>query len=455
MVARVVARSKLTGLTRNSVVYHVLAAATNEDADQYVQMARLREVFSIDTATGSDLDERAKEIQPGTLLRYPALSSSGTVVFSRPGTVGVTPIPAGSTVAASDAQGQILFRTTSSGSITGGNTTSGAVNVVCLVAGSRGNVAAGTITRFVSRVVGVTGVTNASKFSNGFDREQDDAFRARLKAWVQSLSRGTVTALQSYAKNVLLSDGRRVLFARVVEPITPTGTVTLYIEDGTGAVEEYSTDFMTSYDTLLASAAGGEQDLYTTSRPIRDDGSFLLELDTGGGFNPLIRGTDYELNPALGIVELDTGIFPTGLSAGDAVRANYRYYTGLIQETQRVIDGDPSTPTTRPGVRGAGVMVLVKAPATVSQSLVARISVLDGFVVSEVASAVKAAIQAYINTLDIGTSVIVAQIIEAAMAVDGMYNFTITSLGGSSTIADQIILKTQVARVTSAAIVVT
>lgn len=88
MVARVVARSKLTGLTRNSVVYHVLAAATNEDADQYVQMARLREVFSIDTATGSDLDERAKEIQPGTLTRYPALSSSGTVIFSRPGTSG-------------------------------------------------------------------------------------------------------------------------------------------------------------------------------------------------------------------------------------------------------------------------------------------------------------------------------------------------------------------------------
>lgn len=68
MVARVVARSKLAGLTRNSVVFHVLAGAANEDAEQYVQLARLRNVFAIDKATGSDLDERAKEVLPSSRM---------------------------------------------------------------------------------------------------------------------------------------------------------------------------------------------------------------------------------------------------------------------------------------------------------------------------------------------------------------------------------------------------
>ena len=112
MIARVVARSTLTGITRNNSLFHVLAAASSEDAEQYFQMARLRDLFSIDKATGSDLDARAKEIVPGTLPRRPPVQAAGTVVFSRPGTTGTTAVPSGTIVAASDAQGQISYQTT-------------------------------------------------------------------------------------------------------------------------------------------------------------------------------------------------------------------------------------------------------------------------------------------------------------------------------------------------------
>lgn len=446
MVSRTIARSGLVGMLRNSVVFHILAASAQEDAEQYFQMARLRDLFSIDKATGSDLDERASEIQPAILSRARAIPASGPggVVYSRPGIVGSVSIPIGSLVAGSDAEGQIQFRTTASGSIGAGNTTSAVIPIVAMVPGVRGNLAVGQINQFVTRIPGATGVTNTGALTNGRDRESDPRFRARLKAFIQSLSRGTNTALEGFARNVVLSDGRRVLFAHVVEPILPTGSIFLYIDDGTGAAEQYSTDFIGSDDTIIASAAGGEVTFYTDSRPIRDDGFFELRINSV----VQVRGTDYLLEPTDGKIELDPTAYPTGLTATDVVEANYHFYIGLIQQTQKVINGDRSDPLRFPGVRGGGVQVIVKTPQAVPQTLTATISVLDGFDTAAVAIQVEAAIQDYINSLDISEDVIVAEIIQRAMDVTGMFNFQISDLSGSSPV-DQVILESQVARITA------
>lgn len=449
MVARVISRSKLVGLTRNSVVFHVLAAAANEDAEQYVQMARLRNLFSIDRATGSDLDERAAEVLPGTIFRRSALFASGTVIFSRPGTVGTVVIPVGTQVSATDADGQIRFRTTVAGTIPNGSSSSAAINIVATTAGIRANVAAGAINRIVTTLAGVSSVTNGADFENGVDRESDATFRARVKSWVQAISRGTPNALIGFAVNVILDDGRRVLFASVVEPAIPNGQSDLYIDDGTGNIEEFDETFISSPEVILT-ALGGEQDAFTTNKPIRDDGSFVLEIDTGGGFTTLTRGTDYELNAPRGQVELSTTVYPTGLTAGDQLRATYRYYIGLIAATQQVIDGDVNNAIAFPGVRGAGTQVNVLPPATVFQTVTASIAVLEDFDTTTVATNVAAAIQDYINNLNIGDDVIRAEIIERAMSVEGMFNFTL-----SAPSADQVILSNQVARITSGSITLT
>lgn len=451
MIARVVARSTLTGITRNNALFHVMAAAASEDAEQYFQMVRLRALFSIDKATGSDLDERAKDIVPGTLPRRGAVKATGTVVFSRPGTTGTVAIPSGTVIAASDAQGQIKFQTTAAGSILAGNTDSAAVAIIALEAGSRGNVASGAINQFVSRIAGVPTVSNGNALTTGQDRESDASFRARLKAFVQGLSRATVNALESAASNVILADGRRVIFANVKEPAIPNGSIDLYIDDGAGTSETFDSTFIGSPEVIVSGAAGGEVEAYTTQKPIRDDGSFVLELDTGSGYSTLTRNTDYVLDAAQGkVVFLAGGVTGGSLSAGDDVRATYRYYTGLIQETQKVIDGDPLDPLVYPGVRAAGIQVLVKAPSLISQSLTGTISVLSGFDTTTVAAEVNTAIQDYINNLAIGADVIVAEIIERAMGVTGMFNFTIQTIAGSLTIADQVILDDQVARITAA-----
>jgi len=454
MVARAVARSRLAGLFRNSALFHVLAAAANEDAEQYVQMARLRKLFSIDDAQGSDLDERAQEIVPGLVSRRAALFATSTIVASRPGTTGAIVIPAGSQFAASDAQGQIRFRTTAAGSILAGNTTSAAIPVIATVAGTRPNVAAGEINALVTRIPGVTGVTNPADVTSGVDRESDASFRARIKAFVRGLSRATPAAVESFARAVILGDGRRVRFAKLFEPVIPSGQLQLYIDDGTGAVETYDSSYIGAPDTFVVSATGGEVDLFTNDRPIRDDGSFVLEIDSGSGFVTQVRGTDYELNPSTGQIELLVGSWPTGLGATDSARAEYRFYTGLIAETQRVIEGDP-TDARVPGVRGHGVQIQVLAPQTLYQSVVAQVSVLDDYDPAVVIQGVRSAIQDYINGLGIGEHVIVSELIERAMGVAGMFNFRLTSLTGSSPAADQIVLRAQVARVVSASITLT
>ena len=132
--------------------------------------------------------------------------------------------------------------------------------------------------------------------------------------------------------------------------------------------------------------------------------------------------------------------------------ANYRFYTRLIAEAQRIVDGDAALPTTYPGYRAAGVYVQVLPPQTVPQTLVAGIVVAADYDTALVATRVATAIQAYINGLDIGADVIVAQIVEEAMRVEGMVDFAITNLSGSSPPVNQVILEYQVARISAAAI---
>lgn len=444
MIAKVIARGSLSALRKNSGVYHVLSAAADEDAEQYFQIARLRDVFSIDSATGSDLHARAAEIATdATLLPIAAQKAASYVVFSRQGTIGTVVIASGSVVAASDNEGLIRFSTTVNASILAGSAESSLVPVIAEEAGTRGNVAAETISRMETRIAGITGVTNPAAVTSGRAAESDPAFRARIKQHVQRMSRGTVYAIESYARAVRLTNGQRVLFARVVEPVVPNGTLACYIDDGTGTTDVYEDGLIDSDDILLASAVGGETLFTTNQRPIRDGASFYLTVDGVGK----VQGTDYELNPSTGAVEL-----VTPLTVGQQVKANYFYYIGLVQEVQKVINGDPDDRQNYPGVRAGATRVNVLPPTRVLQSVVGQISVFGDYDVTVVTAAATSEIQAYINGLDIGEFVLVSRLYEAVMGVAGVQNFALSELSGSTPPVDQIILPTQVARIASAAI---
>jgi uncharacterized phage protein gp47/JayE len=245
MISRVVTRTRLSDVADSSSVKHVLAAAARSDDEQYYQMVLLLQLFSIDTAQGEDLDERAKDIQPAVVSRRQAVKSTGVVVFSRAGTTGTVNIPIGTKVKTSDGA---IFTTTSVGTITpsspekisghGVGRDSNDVAVVADQPGTAGNVVADTIIKFDTKPVGVDEVTNQTALINGLDEETDDSFRNRLKAFVASLARCTVSAIEvGVIGQQDPETGQTILFAKVVEDIINRGDVTLYVDDGTGAAE--------------------------------------------------------------------------------------------------------------------------------------------------------------------------------------------------------------------------
>jgi len=81
MIAKIVTRTKLSDVSDAAVIKNLLAAAATSDDEQYYNMYLLLKLFSIDKASGSDLDNRAKDIQPGLLTRNEASKASGTVVY--------------------------------------------------------------------------------------------------------------------------------------------------------------------------------------------------------------------------------------------------------------------------------------------------------------------------------------------------------------------------------------
>ena len=64
---------------------------------------------------------------------------------------------------------------------------------------------------------------------------------------------------------------------------------------------------------------GGQSTTYTVTKPV--NGTVLVERNTG----LLIEGTDYVIDYTTGIITWDTGVFPSGLTASDTIKAGYEY----------------------------------------------------------------------------------------------------------------------------------
>lgn len=165
------------------------------------------------------------------------------------------------------------------------------------------------------------------------------------------------------------------------------------------------------------SAVGGEEYLDLVNSPVRIKSAFAVTSSTRGA---LTQGTHYTLNPANGRLR-----FTPALAAGEVIVVQYTYYTGLIALAQRIVDGDPNDRITYPGVRAAGVTVVVQTPQVVPLTVRVTLSLERGANRPTVETNVENAILSYINELGISGDVIRNEMIERIMRVTGVLDCTL------------------------------
>lgn len=511
MASRIVARTDLNDLEDGGVLLTIIGALARELDDLHYQMVRLQDVFDIDTAVGADLDARAKDYNPDAITRLSAVKSSGKVKFYRVGTTGNIVIPEGiivgvpgdetkqyrTTVATTIADGQtaspeVLAVATVAGS-SSNFTGAGYLDPVVL-AGSADltadDVANGPtgVSQLVSTIAGVDSVRNTTGMTSGSDTETDPSFRGRIKTYLRSLSRATPSSLESAVLGVKLDNFGRIQVAKVQELQEPNlGKVLLYVDDGTGSsakvqAHNYVTDPVTQQATgflaeaLTENAAGGEIHFQLKHAPLVDGSIvavyWLTQTVLAGGPNvntstTLTRGYadsaagtyDYRVNPGSGKVTLypggPSGIATVatspndvaGLQALDTLHVRYQWFGGLIEEAQKIIDGDPTDRPNYPGVRAAGVDVRVLPPTILSQTLEATINVDPGHEQSGVIAACKTAIMTYINGLPINGDIYITELIYALQGVAGVRDVIWTSGGDPYNPTNIIVGEGELARI--------
>jgi uncharacterized phage protein gp47/JayE len=127
----------------------------------------------------------------------------------------------------------------------------------------------------------------------------------------------------------------------------------------------------------------------------------------------------------------------------------YRYFTGLAQITQWTVDGRANDQATYPGIRAAGVQVEVIEPVTIPVRVELDVTTLEGVTLSAITNDIKSAVSAYINTLSVGSDVIVSSITCAVKDVPGVFDVQVVVPSTNIAIADN-----ELARIVESNIVV-
>lgn len=148
--------------------------------------------------------------------------------------------------------------------------------------------------------------------------------------------------------------------------------------------------------------------------------------------SPLVPGTDFNFNASTGDLELAValGVHDGLVAASDGASPSlgaYLYSSGLAAFVQRSVNGDPSDFNDFPGYRAAGTQVLVAVPTTIAQAFVISITPARGFTVTQLITPVQVATETYVNSLGIGATVVLAELIAVIMAIPGVSDTSIVT----------------------------
>ena len=404
LLARMVARSELTDVSEGSVLFDLFATFAEQIADSEYRIAQVRQQFTLNNATGIDLDERASELG---VNRLQATFATGQVVFTRSSanTSEALVIPAGSVIQALTTQAP-RFYTTQEYIIPIGQVSVSA-SVQCAIAGSAGNIPSNTLTILISVPQAIISVTNSNAISNGQNLESDSALKTRCALYLKSLARCQAPSIEFFAKTFVGSDGSRCKNAHLYEDLLNPGYCELLIDDGSGL---FNTVITSSTSSSFVVTGTQNPLIMPIARPVTLDSNIVLTR-TRSSF--VIPASKYKVIHERGIILF---LDRTDLEDGDIITTNtYSVYQGLIPELQDQIEGDVKNATNFPGYRAIGVRVRVLPAPITNVSLDIQVTSYSGTDLLLLQLNTIDQATEFINSLDAGQPLFMAQLIDILM----------------------------------------
>ena len=171
-----------------------------------------------------------------------------------------------------------------------------------------------------------------------------------------------------------------------------------------------------------------------TVAPNQDDVAYAdVQLDTATGYGKISAAGGSVLTA------LDKLAFPTGVFVGVD---GYTYNTGLLEEANRVVYGDPNDEATYPGYAAAGATILTAGPFVKRVRVALALRVQSGLASDDIAGRVKSAVATVVNQAGIGEAIAISDLVNAAASVSGVVAVSVVSPVYSST-ADVIAVAPQ------------
>ena len=235
------AANQVLDLTVGSVLRAVLEA--NAGLGLWLQWLILQVLQTTRAATssGSDLDSWVADFG---LSRLTAVAATGSVTFARFAPVATALVPLGTVVRTADGTQSfavvedatnVAWSAALNGYQLAPGTATATVPVAATVAGTAGNVQAGTISLIAAAIPGVDTVNNAAPIGGGLDGESDPALRARFSAFLNSRSQAT-TAAVAYAVSTVQQGLQYTIQENVSQAGFPqAGCFVVTVDNGTGA----------------------------------------------------------------------------------------------------------------------------------------------------------------------------------------------------------------------------
>jgi uncharacterized phage protein gp47/JayE len=121
----------------------------------------------------------------------------------------------------------------------------------------------------------------------------------------------------------------------------------------------------------------------------------------------------------------------------------YRFNTGLIAESKRVIYGDSADVDNYPGYVSDGARVLIQGPTIKQIKLILQVRLQSNDITSaDIVGSIKSAVAGVVNSSPVGFPIAISDIVSAAQAISGVIAVSVVSPAYSS-VQDQIPVRGQ------------